>query len=120
MSAGAFSRTRYLMSTENGGFILRARVQPETIAAAWNPPVTGTPTGPGSARMSATGRKIGVRARYITGRWTGAVPDGYQLNGTVRVPIMSPTAYAAIDVGSTLSYLGSDFEVTGKTPERVG
>jgi len=117
MSAGSFVRAFYQLSSENGGGQCSCRVQPETIAAF--PGASGPATIPVTARMGGSRRKFGVNARYISGKWTGAVPDGYDPNGTIRIPILTPTAFAAISVGDTVSYLGSDLEVVGKNGETV-
>jgi hypothetical protein len=53
-------------------------------------------------------------------RFTGAVPDGYAPNSVVSIPILTPAVYNAIIPGaSTVSYLGTDAIVIGKSSESV-
>lgn len=122
MSAGAFENSFYEMSAENGGFIMRCRVQPETLAATIatvaNAGVSGPATAPGSATISQGRRTAGVNMRYVTLKWTGTKPTGYD-GPTVRIPVLDPAVYAAWTLGATGTYLSQDVEVTGRTPETV-
>jgi len=115
MSAGVFERSFY--ETDQGD-ILRCRIQPETITG-WNAEAVGPATAPGSARMSSSRRKAGVNARTISATWSGAAPTGYKAGGILRIPILTPTAYNAINLGDTLAYLGANIEVLGKIPEKI-
>lgn len=116
MSAGAFQSTFY---ESDSGAILRARVQPETISAGLNPAATGPATVPGSVNINGGRRTNGVSARKIRVRWTGAAPAGYKADGVLTIAILTPDAFNAIDLGDTVTYLGSSAEVIGKTPEFV-
>ena len=119
MSAGAFTRTFY---ETDGGDILRARVQPETLAAnigAVNSAPAGPADAPGSARVGGGRRQFGVKMRSVTLAWTGTPPTGYLAGSTVRIPIMQQATYDDIDAGDTGTYRGVAVEVVGKSPESV-
>lgn len=121
MSAGAFSTTGKYEG--DNGTIYRIRVQPETLTAnvgAVNAVPTGAVNGVGSARVGGGNRQIGIKARSVTVRFTGALPAGYEPNGgTYRIPIMTKTVYDGASVGTTGTYLTSPIVVVGKNPERV-
>jgi len=116
MSAGQFSRSFY---ETDGGTILSIRVQPETIIVGTNPAATGPATGEGSASATGGRRRLGINARRIRAQWTGEAPDGYDPDGTLTIPILTPTAYTTLQKGDTFTYLGEEVEVLGKTPEYV-
>lgn len=122
MSSGAFDTAFYEMSSENGGFILRCRVQPETLAAtigaSANAGVTGPATAPGSATISQGRRSAGVNMRYVTLRFTGAAPTGYS-GDPVRIPVLDPAVFSSWTLGATGTYLGSDVEVLSRVGETV-
>lgn len=113
MSAGVFTRTRY---EANNGDIFTARVQPETITA-WNPAPAGAVTVNIRANMTGGQRQNGMNARYVMGVWETA-PAGYKAGGTVRVPVLTPAAFNAIQNDQVLAYLGGTFTVTGTTNEK--
>lgn len=117
MSAGPFTRAFYQLSSENGGGVVACRVQPETLTFQVAP--SGPATIPGRARMSGGKRRFGINARAITGVWVGAAPDGYDPNGTIRIPILNPADYATLSLGETITYLGNDLQIVGRTPEAV-
>lgn len=119
MSAGAFLASKYEM---DDGSIKRIKIQPETAAASIgsaNAAPAGAIDSPGSARVGGGNRQYGVKARSVTVRFTGALPDGYKAGQLYRVPILTPAVYNAINVGDTGTYLASPVEVVGKNPERV-
>lgn len=122
MSAGSFDSTFYQMSADNGGFVLAARVQPETLAAsidgATNSGHPGPATAPGSATTSQGRRSAGVNMRYVTLEWTGAPPAGYS-GDPVRIPVLRPSTFAAWQKSATGSYLGAGVRVIGRTNETV-
>jgi len=122
MSAGAFENTFYELSDENGGFIMRARVQPETLAATIgstaNAGAAGPADAPGSATISQGRRSAGVNMRYVSLRWTGDPPEGYD-GLTARIPVLTPATFAAWTLGATGTYLGEAVEVVGRTGETV-
>ncbi len=122
MSAGPFERTFYETSTENGGFILSCRVQPETLAAtiggSANAAPDGPATAPGSATISQGRRSAGVNMRYVSLEFTGAAPTGYS-GDPVRIPVLDPATFASWTLGATGTYLGSDVQVIGRTGETI-
>ena len=122
MSAGEFTRTFYELDTGNGGGIVRARVQPETIAASIattaNAGATGPATVPITAKASGGNSEFGVNMRSVTLAWTGTVPDGYS-GDPVVIPVLQEATFAAWVVGATGTYLGQAVEVIGRSPERV-
>ena len=122
MSSGAFETAFYEMSEENGGFILRCRVQPETLAATIggtaNAGVAGPANAPGSATISQGRRTAGVNMRYVNLRWTSAPPTGYS-PGTVKIPVLDPAVFADWTLGATGTYLATAVEVVGRVGETV-
>ena len=122
MSSGAFTNTFYETSSENGGFVLRARVQPETLAAeiagTANAGVDGPATAPGSATISQGRRTAGVNMRYVTLSWTGDPPADYS-GLTARIPVLDPAVFADWTLGATGTYLGSAVEVVGRNGETI-
>lgn len=114
MSAGTFVIGKY---TLNNGTALPCRIQPETITA-FNPDGTGTIIpGVGRIKLSSGRREFGLSPRVVTASWT-TPPAGYKAGGAVRIPILTPTAFAAISLGQTLTYLGGSATVSGKSPEK--
>lgn len=122
MSSGSFETAFYETSSENGGFILRCRVQPETLSATIgstpNAGVAGPATAPGSATISQGRRTAGVNMRYVTLRWTGDPPTDYS-GLTARIPVLDPTVFAGWTLGATGTYLETACEVVGRSPETV-
>lgn len=114
MSAGRFERSFY---ESNANDIYPCRVQPETITA-FNPAAGGPANQPISAQMRGSRRSIGMHARYITLEWDGAPPAGYDDRTLQRVPILTPTAYDAINLNDTVTYLGATATVVGLNPEK--
>ena len=123
MSSGAFLRSRYLA---NNGGIHPIRVQPETLTlaaggAANNPP-GGETDSRISAKVSGGRRQLGLTARNVSFVWDGAVPEGYKLDGVLRLPLLNPAIYNAIDDGvseGTISIGGETFDIRflGLSPE---
>jgi hypothetical protein len=119
MSAGSFDISRY---ETDAGPIHPCRVQPETIAldidGTANDAPAGAVDGQGSANMGGSRRRNGINARYVLLRFTGAAPAGYS-GDDVRVPVLTPAAFAAYTLGATGTYLGEAVEVRGRTSEEV-
>lgn len=122
MSAGSFDTAFYELSADNGGYIMRCRVQPETLAAeidsVANAGAEGPADAPGSATISQGRRSAGVNMRYVTLGWTAAPPAGYS-GDPVRIPVLTPTTFAAWTLGATGTYLGAAVEVLGRVGETV-
>lgn len=117
MSAGEFVRSRY---ESDAGNVHPIRVQPETIAAtigSANTAPAGTIDLSISAKVSGGRRELGLIARKVRLAFTGAAPTGYAEDSIVSIPILTPTVYDGIAVGTTGTYLGAAVEVVGKTPE---
>jgi len=114
MSAGRFERSFY---ESNAGDIYPCRVQPETITA-FNPAAAGPATQPISAQMRGARRSIGMHARYVSLEWEGAPPADYDDRTPLRVPILTPTAYDALNLNDVVTYLGANAIVIGLNPEK--
>lgn len=126
MSAGEFANVTY---ESDGGLIFPIKIQPETetliLATITNVRPTGA-VGAGlpSAKVSGSRRSIGVNARLVRFKFTGAIPDGYiSTCGVLTLPVLTPAAYAAYvksTVGTyTLGGTAYPVEYVGKTPETV-
>lgn len=122
MSSGPFTDTFYETSVENGGFVLRCRLQPETLAASFastaNAGVDGPATAPGSATISQGRRTAGVNMRYVTVAWDADPPTNYS-GLTARIPVPDPAVFAAWTLGATGTYLGTDATIVGRTGETI-
>lgn len=122
MSAGAFTRTFYQLSAENGGGVISIRLQPETLAATIAGTVNAAPAGPatipGSATISQGRRSAGVNARYITVAWDGAPPEGYS-GLTAKIVVPDPAVFTGAVLGSAVTYLATAAEVVGRNGETV-
>lgn len=120
MSAGAFTRTRYL---SNDGDVHPIRVQPETISLAYgattNAATATALNNPISARVSNGNRQFGLKPRSITIVFETDAPDGYKVGSYIRVPILQPTLWNTMVTGDTVTYLGDQATIVGKSPERV-
>lgn len=120
MSAGEFQNAIY---ETNAGNFCNLRVQPETLALTLGGTANAAGTGPvnqqASAISSGSRRGIGVNARRVRLNWTGTVPDGYDADGTVTVPILTPALFDSLTRGTAGVYLGQSVEVAGTTPEYV-
>lgn len=122
MSAGEFVRTFYKLDTGNGGGIVRARVQPETLAAEINSVANAGATGPATvpitAKSSGGKNEFGVNMRSVTLEFTSSPPDGYS-GDPVSIPVLQEDTFAAWTNGETGTYLGVAVEVIGRSPETV-
>jgi len=126
MSAGRFSRSRY--SASYASEIHPIRVQPETLSLASqsDPPVTnaapiGSISNPISALVTLGKRARGLRPRSVTIQLKDGEtpPSGYIAGSVARVPILQETLYENLQVGDDATYLGSDWQVIGKSPEEA-
>lgn len=116
MSAGAFTDSIYQL---DDGTPVNIRVQPETIANAWNTAGTGTPTIAVSARAGGGRRRVGINARVARFRWAATVPDGYDPAGVISLPILTKAKFDALVKNVDYPYLGSGLNLIGKTNESV-
>ncbi len=124
MSAGAFESAFYETSAENGGFVLRCRVQPETLAATIggvaNASAAGPATAPGSATISQGRRTAGVNMRYVRLGFTddGDIPEDYTGQPLI-IPVLDPATFTAWTLGAEGTYLDSPVEVLSRVGETV-
>lgn len=126
MSAGAFVSGIYV--TDNN-VAVNISVQPETKSLTLNAVANVDGTGPiqaglPSAKVSGTARSIGINARKVRVRFTGAVPPGYiGTMGIITLPVLTKTAwdsYAKQQTGTyTLEGTAYDIEFVGKSPESI-
>jgi len=122
MSAGAFENTKYEMDSTNGGYILKARAQPETLAASdgtnANDAPAGAINGPGSAKASKGKREFGVGMRKVVLELTGAAPAGYS-GDDVIIPVLTPATFTAWVIGTEVSYQSTTWKIKERYPESV-
>lgn len=125
MSAGSFLNSRYEASYATGQ-IHPIRIQPETAALALtadtsetNAPPTGAVTNPISALVSRGARQKGLKPRKVTIRVTGTPPTGYEVGSTVTLPILNEVLFGDLNQGVSVNYLGTTWEVLGRSPEEV-
>jgi len=120
MSAGPFTISKY--EADNGD-IYAIRVQPETLLAnigGVNAAPAGAVDQATSARVTGGNRKIGIKARSVTIRFTATPPTDYKADGLYRVPILTTGVYDAISAtGTTGTYLTVACVTVGKNGERV-
>lgn len=125
MSAGQFQNTIY---NTNSGVAYAITVQPETLtltlnavanAAGSGTPLVDTP----SVSVSGSRRRNGINSRLVRFRFTGTLPPGYAMNGTLTLPVLTPAAFNAYSKGQTGTYTleGTDYDVAfvGKTAEAI-
>lgn len=116
MSAGKFIDSVY--STDSGTMV-PIRIQPETVTA-WNPVAAGpVQAGLPSAAIGKGRRELGINARLARFKWKGAVPDGYDPNGIITVPILTLTALNNLVKNTDYQYLGNTVNLVGKTKEAI-
>lgn len=122
MSAGVFQTARYELDSTNGGYVMRCRVQPETLSATFasvaNAQAGGSVNAPGSAKASKGKREFGVGMRSVSIEFTGTPPTGYS-DENVRIPVLDPDTYASWVLEATGTYLGVAAKIVGRTPESV-
>lgn len=120
MSAGAFTSSKY---ESNSGAIYRMRVQEETINAIIGPvansPVASAVDQEVSAKASGGKREIGMIARTVTLRFTGAPPANYS-GDDVTIPVLTQATFDSwtTPASQTGTYLDADVEVVGQSAER--
>ena len=128
MSAGEFSTLAKYQASYDTAQIHPIRVQPETLLLALdkapapdlvNTVPAGASTSPISALIGLSRRERGLRARFVTLKWTGSPPTGYQAGTTFNVAIMQQSVFNSINIGDTGSYLETSVQVVAKEPERV-
>lgn len=122
MSAGNFVNTRYEMDASNGGYITKARVQPETVAATDGTTPNAAPAEavdlPVSAYSSKGKREYGIRMRAVLLDQPATPPTGYSGN-PLRIPVLQEATYAGWAIGASINYLGTSWNLLDKIPEDV-
>jgi hypothetical protein len=127
MSAGLFTRSRY-EATYKADEIHPIRVQPESLllASVGGTPIPNNPPADPinndiSASISLSGRSVGLRPRYFTLELpqTSTPPTGYAPGSITRVPILTEALFNAVNRGGSVTYLGVQWTVLNKTPERA-
>ena len=103
--------------------VFGCRPQPETkglvIATITNAYPIGAVTAPVQARLGGGKRRIGMTARTVTLNFTGAVPPGYSVGRSIRVPCFGQAIYNAATFGAVGTYLAVAVAVVGRSPERI-
>lgn len=125
MSAGKPIKTLY--SAAVTGQIHPITVQPETLTLTVDGQANTPPAGPAtnSVPVRVSGSRRGrtyVSARLVRFKFTGAVPDGYDPNGTLTVPWLDEATFATVTKGKTGTYnvdgaTDSPIEVVGSSNE---
>ena len=112
--AGKFIISKYERDDET---IAPIRIQPETVTA-FNAEPAGNRTGE-FARARGSKRSYGTVARSVT--LSRAVGDGTNYNGarvSIKIPILSKAAFAALTDGQVVSYADkTDWVVAGQSAE---
>jgi hypothetical protein len=102
MSTGQFKFSKY---EDDDGNIHPIRIQPETellTLGAANAPPAGTVDDNTFIRVSGSPRAYGLKARWVSFRFTDASPPGgYKPGSLLRLPILNPTVYDGIIAGAT-------------------
>lgn len=110
MSSGRFIISRYQRAN---GDIHPILIQPETITP-WNPAPAGDATNDIQARVSGSKRGAGLIARHVSVSFRENPPTGYAPFSTIRLPILTVDAFAALSKGDRLAYQNGTVEVVGK------
>lgn len=116
MSAGKFIDSKY---QTDGDTVVPIRIQPETVTT-WNPvPAAAVAAGYPSAAVSKGRREVGIQARLARFKWKGAVPEGYDPNGILTIPILTLAALNNLVKNTDYTYLGNTVNLVGKTKETI-
>lgn len=120
---GQFSNVGYESSV--GTFIFPIKVQPETLAVAFNSVANAAPAGAitanlPSAIISRSRRSIGVHPRTVSVKVTATGVGANNALGTIiQIPVLTKAAYAAYTKGQTGTYQDDTVKVVGKTEEKI-
>lgn len=114
MSAGSFVVAGYQTDL---GETRPIRVQPETVIAASNPEQAGTIEG-SLIRVSGGKRRIGIKARSMTLKQNvGAAVAGFQPTRSITLPVFTLAAFNDLAIGTVVAYNGTNWTVSGKSPQ---
>ena len=122
MSAGPIKK--YFYEMENG-MKTRVRLQEETVAAKIGTDLNGEATGPKtagipSAKVSLNDGEIGIRPRYVSGKWvTVPANSEYVVGGFVKIVVPDPANFAIFTEGAVMEYLGGTFSIERQVPEQI-
>lgn len=120
MSSGAFITTRYQL--DDTTTIVPVRLQPETVAmtdgTVANDPPAGSVTLSTHAKARKGNREYGIGCRGITVSWEGSPPANYE-DDNLFIPVLTPVAFAAYNVGDTVTYLATTATVVSKKSESL-
>lgn len=126
MSAGPF--TTNSIYEDNFGNFYPIKVQPETLGLTLNSKANVSAAGPlpdnrPSVSVSNGRRANGVNARLVRFRFTGTLPPGYLMSGTISLPVLTPASYASYSKGTVGTYTLNAVEypvaTVGRTPETI-
>lgn len=120
MSTGAFVNSKYSTNDAN---IVPIKLQPETLTLTVGGVANAAPAGAveagwPSADVSRSKRAIGIHCRSISVKVTDPA-EGYEENGVIRVPIMTPTVWNGVAKGQAVVGAFGTGEVAGKQPEII-
>lgn len=123
MSAGSFEFTFYELDASNGGLVVKARVQPETLAATDGTTANAGVAGPAdlgvTAKVSKGEREFGIGMRAVSLRYVSGTPTGGVESTLIRIPVLAPATYAAWSVGDEITYLTATWQIEKKFPESL-
>lgn len=123
MSSGRFIRSKYETDDAAGGLVVPCKVLQPTLDASFDGTANAAPEGnidfPASATTSQGRRSAGVNMRTVTISWNAAPPAGYAPGSSARIPVLTPATFAAWQVGTTGTYLGTAATVSGRSPEVI-
>ena len=103
----------YVYESDSGvSFQVRIDSDQATVAGG----VAGTSDIPAHVRVSSTRREFGVQPRHIIAkRLAGTAPN--QVTRSTRLPICTPTAFAGLSVGGSVTINGTAYTIGAKVPE---
>lgn len=122
MSSGQFVISRYELNDGKG--VQPIKVQPETLTFTYNvtnnAPTADPITNGRYVYARGAAQQYGVKARRVTFKWVSAVPEGYDPNQRITIPILTEELWNDIEPGTaTSTYLGATVQIVSKTDERV-
>jgi hypothetical protein len=127
MSAGAFVRSKYQMSSP-ANTVVPIRVQPETLTLECDSVENEAPAGDindgwPSARVSGGRRGTGIFARTCSFVFSDAVPPGYKAGSVITLPCLTVAFANAVGPSKTGTYTvggtSYDIEFTGRARGEV-
>lgn len=121
MSAGSFVNVLYEADSAEKHFL---EVQPETVEATiganTNAAATGPATSPFWFKRSRGANEFGGKPRFVRIKWdVGAAPTGYSQSQSLLIPILTAATFNAVQVGGSVTYLGSAATITRKIVENI-